>query len=449
MHDLVIRGGSVVTAHGVQLSDIAIQDNRIVAVGPELAGARAEIEAAGLTIFPGMIDDHVHFNEPGRADWEGAETGSRALAAGGGTTFFDMPLNSAPCTVGKVEFEAKRIALEKSSLTDFALWGGLVPGQQAGALEELAACGAIGFKAFMSDSGLPEFPRTGDVTLYEGMQVAARLGLPVAVHAESEEITKTLSHRCLESGRKGIRDYLDSRPVLAEVEAIRRAALLAREAGVKLQVVHVSSGRGVAAALEERALGTDITIETCAHYLFFTEEDLLRLGAVAKCAPPLRHVNERDLLWDHVLAGRVDVIASDHSPAPLSMKTGDDFFAIWGGIAGVQSTLAVLLECGHHQRGLTLDRIAEMTSSYPARRFGLTGKGAIEAGNDADLTFAELGARFTLQENQLFQRHALSPYIGESFRGTIRRTMLRGRTIFQEGKIVTDAFGKLIRPRPS
>jgi allantoinase len=448
MPDLVIRNGSIVTARGVEQCDLAIEDERIIEIGDELPGAVNEMDATGLTIFPGMIDDHVHFNEPGRTEWEGAETGSRALAAGGGTMFFDMPLNSSPCTLGGAEFKAKREALKKSSLTDFALWGGLVPGQPAGALEELAACGVIGFKAFMSDSGLPEFPRADDLTLFEGMRTAARLGLPVAVHAESEELTRSLSQRCVAQGRKGIRDYLDSRPVVAEVEAIRRAALFAREAGAKLQIVHISSGQGVAAALEERARGTDITIETCAHYLFFTEEDLLRLGAVAKCAPPLRVAQERELLWDYVLRNEIDVIASDHSPAPQSMKTGDDFFAIWGGIAGVQSTLAVLLECGHFEQGLPLQRIAHMTSGYPARRFNLRGKGAIEIGYDADLAFVDLGAHFTLEQKDLFQRHGLSPYVGSEFRGAIRRTMLRGRIIFEDGRITAEPGGILIRPRP-
>jgi allantoinase len=445
MPDLVVRGGMLVAPEGVVRSDIGVEEGRIVAVGPDLAGAPAEIDAHGLTVFPGVIDVHVHFNQPGRTEWEGAATGSRSFAAGGGTTFFDMPLNSAPCTVGRLEFEAKREALARTSVTDFALWGGLVPGNVA-ALEELAACGAIGFKAFMSDSGLPEFPRADDLTLFEGMREAARLGLPVAVHAESEELTKALAQRCMRAGRTGIRDYLDSRPVLAEVEAIQRAALLARETGAKLHIVHISSGSGVLAAFEARLQGADITIETCAHYLFFTEEDMLRLGAVAKCAPPLRDAAERESLWSLVMAGTVDMVASDHSPAPLSMKVGDDFFAIWGGIAGVQSTLAVLLECGHRERGLALDRIAELTAAAPARRFGVSRKGTIAVGQDADLTMLDLGKTYTLEQKGLFDRHRLSPYAGASFHGQIRRTLLRGQTIFHSGEFTGVQTGRLVRP---
>jgi allantoinase len=445
MPDLVIRGGTLITPAGPRRSDLAVEDGRIAAIGSELPAAREEINARGLTIFPGLIDDHVHFNEPGRADWEGAASGSRALAAGGGTLFFDMPLNSAPCTIGREEFEQKRSALERASITDFALWGGIVPGNR-GQLADLAACGVIGFKAFMSDSGLDEFPRADDVTLYEGMREAARLGLPVAVHAESEELTKTLARRALAQGCSGIRDYLASRPVLAEVEAIQRATLLAAETGAKLHIVHVSSGRGVLAALDGRAKGADVSIETCPHYLFFTEDDLLQLGAVAKCAPPLRNADVRETLWISVLEGAVDIIASDHSPSPPEMKQGSDFFRIWGGVAGVQSTLAVLLEEGHHRRGLSPEAIARLTAAEPARRFAIAGKGAIDPGMDADLTFVDLAATHTLKEDHLFQKHRLTPYLWKTFRGSVRRTLLRGKTIFADNKIVAGGAGKWIRP---
>ena len=445
MPDLVIRGGTVITPAGPCRSDLAIEDGLIAAIAPELPAAHEEIDAREMVIFPGLIDDHVHFNEPGRSDWEGAASGSRALAAGGGTLFFDMPLNSSPCTVGREEFGQKRKALERASVTDFALWGGLVPGKVE-SLAELAACGVVGFKAFMSDSGLPEFPRADDVTLYEGMREAARLGLPVSVHAESEEVTKTLARRAVAEGCTGIRDYLDSRPVLAEVEAIQRAVLLAAETGAKLHIVHVSSGRGVLAAAEARSRGVDVSIETCPHYLFFTEDDLLQLGAVAKCAPPLRSADVRESLWKTLLDGVVDIVASDHSPSPPGMKQGSDFFRIWGGVAGVQSTLAVLLEEGYHRRGLPLARIVRVTATEPARRFAVPGKGSIEAGMDADLTLVDLLAEHTLKEENLFQKHRLTPYAGRTFRGVVRRTLLRGATIFADGNILANAGGKLIRP---
>src|SRR5258708_38805437 len=206
-------------------------------------------------------------------------------------------------------------------------------------MAELAARGVVGFKAFLCDSGLPEFPRADDFTLFEGLKVAARLGLPVAVHAESQEITAGLSRQMANECRREAKDFLASRPLVAELEAIQRATLLASETGAKLHIVQISSGRGVALAAEARARGADVSIETCPHYLFFTEEDLERLGAVAKCAPPLRPAADHDALCAALLRGEIDIVGSDHSPAPIEMKRDENFFRVWGGIAGVQSTL--------------------------------------------------------------------------------------------------------------
>ena len=436
MPDLVVRG---------DLEDIAIEDGKIVAIGPELSlRAAEELDARGLHVFPGLIDVHLHFNEPGRTDWEGAATGSRALAAGGGTLFFDMPLNSTPCTVNAAAFDRKQAALAESSITDFALWGGLIPGNVP-EMAELADRGVVGFKAFLCDSGLPEFPRADDQTLFDGLREAARLGLPVAVHAESQELTQ--------GDRGSVKAFLASRPVIAELEAIQRATLLAREAGAKLHIVHVSSGRGVALAAEARAQGTDVSIETCPHYLFFTEDDLERLGAIAKCAPPLRNAVEQDGLWTQLLAGTIDIVASDHSPAPPEMKAGD-FAQAWGGIAGVQSTLAVLLDRGYHRshkslegRQLSLDRISSLIAAEPARRFRIPAKGRIAIGMDADLALVDLSQSTQLQPKHLMQRHPLNnPYLGSTFRGCVVRTIRRGETIFASGKIEARTTGRFVRP---
>lgn len=444
MRDLVIRGGTVVTPEKVRRADVAIEGGLIQAVEPELSGAAEEINAAGLYLFPGLIDVHVHFNEPGHTEWEGAATGSRALAAGGGTLFCDMPLNSIPCTVNARDFDTKRAALEAASVTDFAIWGGIVPGN-VGRMAELAERGVIGFKAFLCHSGLDEFPRADDLTFWEGLCEAARLGLPVAIHAENHELIESLSRRMASQGRRGIRDFLESRPVIAELEAIQRAAFLAGEAGAKLHVIHISSGRGVAVAAEAKARGVDISIETCPHYLFFTEEDVERLGAVAKCAPPVRDKREQDRLWGELLGGSVDVIASDHSPSSPDRKAGD-FWKAWGGIAGVQSTLAVLLEQGYHRRSLPLERIASLTANEPAGRFGFKDRGRLAAGASADITLVDIDSAFTLRERDLLQRHAMSPYIGGSFRGAVKRTLRRGQTIFADGKITVQNGGKFVRP---
>jgi len=421
MGDLVIRCAQ---------TDIAVDDGIITAIGPELPAGKREVDARSLEVLPGVIDVHVHFNEPGRTEWEGAATGSRAFAAAGGTLFFDMPLNSAPCTLDMEAFDQKAAALGAVSVADFAIWGGIVPGNRD-RMAGLADRGVIGFKSFMSDSGLPEFPRSDDLTLFEAMREAARLNLPVALHAESEEITRGLSQRALTEGRCGVRDYLDSRPVIAEVEAIERAALLAREAGAKIHIVHISSGRGVAAALEARALGTDITLETCPHYLMFTAEDMERIGAAAKCAPPLRSAQEQNKLWDAVLDGRIDIIGSDHSPAPPDMKADHNFFKIWGGIAGIAATLPSLLE------RVPLSRIAELLALHPARRFRLPRKGQIAVGCDADLALVEMDRPWTMTADTLLQRHPISPYIGMTFPGRVVKTLLRGQ---EEGR------GRLVRP---
>lgn len=443
MHDLLLRGGTLVS-DGLPRLDIAIEDGKIAAVGPDLPGAPEEIDARGLHVFPALIDVHLHFNEPGRTEWEGAATGSRALAAGGGTLFFDMPLNSTPCTVNAGAFDHKRAALAQCSITDFALWGGLIPGNVS-EMAELADRGVIGFKAFLCDSGLPEFPRADDFTLFEGLHEAARLGLPVAVHAESHEITQGLAQRIAAQDRGTVRAFLASRPVVAELEAIQRACFLARVTGAKLHIVHVSSGRGVAVAAEARAQGADVSIETCPHYLFFTEEDVERLGAVAKCAPPLRERADHEALWKQLLSGVLDIVASDHSPAPPEMKTGD-FGKAWGGIAGVQSTLPVLLDRGHHHRELSLEGISSLIAAQPARRFRIASKGRLAVGADADLTLVDISRSTQLRAEDLKQRHALSPYIGCSFRGTVERTIRRGETIFASGKITAQTNGAFVRP---
>ena len=441
MTDIVIRGGTAVLPEGLRRADIAIEDGRIAAISADAEAGREEIDARGLFVLPGLIDVHLHFNEPGRTEWEGGATGSRGLAAGGGTLFFDMPLNSTPCCVNARELDRKRVALEAASITDFGLWGGLVPGSVP-EMAEMADRGVVGFKAFMCDSGLPEFPRADDATLHDGLREAARLGLPVAVHAENEELTRALSQRM--KGRSA-RDFLDSRPVLAEFEAIQRALLFADDTHAALHIVHISTGRGVALAAEGRAKGVDVSVETCAHYLYFADEDVERLGAIAKCAPPLRDPIDVHELWHELFAEHVDIVASDHSPTEPARKAGD-FVAAWGGIAGVQSTLPVLLDRGYHERALPLERIVALTSTTPARRFRIARKGALAPGHDADIVLVNPEQTFTLRAEDLQQRHKTSPYVGQTFRGVIRRTIRGGETIFADGQITARTRGRFVRP---
>jgi allantoinase len=447
-YDLLLRGGTVVFEDGARLADLAIAGGRIVAAAPDLPGdARELLDARGLHIFPGVIDAHLHFNEPGRAEWEGFATGTRALAAGGTTLFFDMPLNAHPPTVSAAAFAAKLAAAQASALVDFALWGGIIPGN-LDALEELASRGVIGYKAFMSQSGIEDFPACDDLTLYEGMARAARLGRPVAVHAESDAITARMAARAVAEGRVSARDYLASRPVIAELEAIARAIFLARETGCRLHIAHVSTGRGVALVAEARARGVDVTCETCPHYLVLTDEDAERMGALAKCAPPLRSRADQDDLWRCVMSGDVTLIASDHSPAPPEMKQGGDFFHIWGGISGCQHLFGLLLDAGHFTRGLPLPRIAALLSGSPARRFAVSNKGRIVPGYDADLALVDLAGTTAITAEALHYRHRHTPYAGRTLRGRVVRTLVRGQTVFAQGEFAQAPVGQLVRPTP-
>ena len=445
-YDLIVRGGRVVTATGIPAADVAIADGRIVAVEPEIEGTGdAEIDAAGLHVFPGLIDPHVHFNEPGRTDWEGFATGSRALAAGGATTVFDMPLNAHPPTVDGPSFDQKLAAAKASSVVDFALWGGLVPGS-VGEMEALAERGVIGFKAFMSRSGTDDFPAADDATLYEGMAEAVRLGLPVAVHAENDGITNALARRLIAEGRTSPRDYMRSRPIVAELEAIGRAITFAEETGCSLHVVHVSTGRGVALVAEAGQRGVAATCETCPQVLVMTEKDLERLGAVAKCAPPLRPQAEQDALWDHLLSGTLPMVSSDHSPAPPGMKTADDFFEVWGGISGGQSTLQLMLTAGYGEREMPLPALASVCSENAARRFGLSRKGRISPGMDADLALIDLQHDHVLEAEDLFYRHKHSPYVGRGLKGRVASVLVRGNVVFDGGETIRGPVGRLVRP---
>lgn len=448
-YDLLLRHGSLVAGPDPIRTDIAVDDGRIVAIGPELDGsARETLDATGLHVFPGAIDAHVHLNEPGRTEWEGFATGTAALAAGGATSCFDMPLNAHPPTLDGDAFDRKRAAGAASSLIDFGLWGGLVPGN-LDLLAELAERGVIGFKAFLSNSGIDDFPAVDDFTLLEGMARAAKLNRLVAVHAENDTITSGLARRAIAHGRTGWRDYLPSRPAVAELEAIGRAIAFADETGCALHVVHVSTGRGVALVAEARSRGVDVSCETCPHYLLFTEEDLERIGAAVKCAPPLRPAADRDALWRRLLAGDLPMVASDHSPAPPTMKGGGDAFRIWGGISGGQSTLPLLLTEGHHARKVPLATVADVTAGYVARRFDLPAKGRLEVGRDADLALVDLEDPWVLRSEDLLDRHRHNPYSGREFRGRVVRTLVRGMTVAVDGKIVSGPVGRLLTPAPA
>jgi len=433
---VIVRGGTVVLPGAVPvLADVTVEDGVVAAIGPELEPSGEQIDARGLHVMPGALDAHVHFNEPGRSDWEGWETGTAALAAGGATACVEMPLNAHPPTVDGAAFDAKLAAARASAKVDFALWGGLVPGP-LDRMDELAERGVTGFKAFMCDTGIDDFDAVDDDQLGAGMERAAALGLPVLVHAERPAELRPMDG-------DGWRAWVASRPPRAELAAIERAIALAGQAGCSLHVVHVSTGAGVAAVAEARSRGADVTCETCPHYLALTEDDLERLGTLGKCAPPLRDAAERDALWEHLARGRITLVASDHSPCPPAMKEGG-FRAAWGGIAGAQSTLAVLLDEGA-ARSLPLAALADLVTGAPARRFGLP-KGRLEPRADADLALVDLRGEHAVEP---FDRHRANPFAGRPLRARVVRTLLRGRTVYERGRVAPGAHGRLLTPERS
>jgi allantoinase len=445
--DVLVRGGQIVGPVGIARADVGILDGLVAEIGPDLAGgAETEIDAEGLHVFPGVVDPHVHLNDPGRAEWEGFSSGTAAFAAGGGTCLFDMPLNASPPTIDGASFDLKLEAARGRALVDFCLWGGLVPGDPD-RLDELAERGVVGFKAFMCATGIDDFDPADELTLFEGMRRAARLGLPVAVHAESDTITRRLAERARAEGRRAVRDYLASRPAVAEREAVARAIVLAKETGCSLHVVHVSTGAAVALVAAARSQGVDVTCETCPHYLVLTDDDAERIGALAKCAPPLRPRAEVEALWLELLAGNIPIMASDHSPAPPALKEGDDAFAVWGGISGCQTMRSTML-AESDRRSLTLPAISSLTATAAAERFALPGKGSLEHGRDADLALVDLGFEARLEAGDLLYRHPHSPFVGRVLRGRMMRTLVRGRTVFDDGRVTHEApHGRLVRPR--
>ena len=448
LYDVLFCSGTVVTLERLFSADIAVVDGRIVAIGSKLERSAAEIvDASGLHLFPGIIDAHIHFNEPGREHWEGIASGSRSLAAGGGALFFDMPLNAAPPTLDRESFARKQACAKAKSVLDFALWGGLTP-NNLDTMEELADAGAIGFKAFMSRSGTSDFSHSNAEVLKRGMKIAVARGLPVGVHAEDDEMTQALAEERRSQGKIGWRDYLDSRPVEAELRAIRVALELAGETGCDLHIVHVSCPEGIDLIQEARDRGIRVTAETCPHYLLLTDDSVGKVGASAKCAPPLRDAVRREELWKRLRAGTIDTLGSDHSPAPPEMKVSEDFFAIWGGISGCQHAFLLALAEWRLRAGADgLARFAAVTATNVAARFGIgRQKGQIAEGFDADVTLVDLEGCERITADQFLYRHPISPYIGLELRAVVKGTWMRGRAVYRDGKIVGEAQGRLVTP---
>jgi allantoinase len=419
--DLVIRGGQVIHPQGAVAADVIVEAGRIVAVTEPGTGAQARrsIDATGLVVFPGAIDAHVHFDAPGRDEWEGWQTGSLAAAAGGVTAVIDMPIDSDPPTIDAASVQAKREVATASSLVDFALWGGLVP-QNVAALDELLQSGIVGLKAFMCDSGWPAFPLCDVEVLSKGMRAAARAGLPVAVHCEDPTY---------------FGEDEGDRPEVAEVAAVEAAGATAAARGARLHVVHCSSARAAARAKQ----WPTVTVETCPHYLMLADTDVPQIGPEAICYPPIRDVDNRARLWDAVRDGTIDSVASDHSPCPRSYKEGRLPF---GGISGVQTTLSLLLS----STALSLPEVSRLRTAA-ARLFGLPRKGEVAPGYDADLALVDLDATWTVNAATLRDRQRRSPFCGEVLRGVVEATLVRGHVVYEAGRQTSDPIGRFVPPR--
>ena len=443
METVVVRSQRVVLPDRVRPAAIYVSDGRIAAVRdyrhiPE--GARI-IEAGQHVVMPGLVDTHVHINDPGRTDWEGFATATRAAAAGGVTSLVDMPLNSVPATTSVEGFEAKVRAAEGMCHVDVGLWGGVVP-WNAEALEPLATRGVLGFKCFLSPSAVEEFVNVSEDDLRDALPVLARLGLPLLVHAELPALLRNPDPF---RDPREYRTWLDSRPPEAEHAAISLLIQLAREFRTHIHIVHLASADALTLLDEARAAGVSVTSETCPHYLAFAAEDILDGATAFKCAPPIRSEDHRRRLWRALAANQIDLVATDHSPAPAALKHLDDgdFVRAWGGIASLQLGLSVVWT-GAAALGMLFDHVAHWMSTAPARLAGLTAKGAIAVGRDADLVIWDPEATFVVDPAALYHRHPITPYAGRTLRGVVRTTMLRGTVIYDDGQFTSDPTGRLV-----
>jgi allantoinase len=434
---LAIRGERVVTPEGTRPAAVLVESGgRIAAVAPpDAVPAGCQVFDAGrAAVLPGLVDTHVHVNEPGRTEWEGFATATRAAAAGGVTTIVDMPLNSSPVTTTAAALAAKIAAARGKLHVDCGFWGGLVPGG-AGDLEALAGAGALGVKAFLCPSGIDDFLPATEADLRAGMAVLARLGLPLLAHAEIVAPVPEAAARLAREPRSHAA-WLATRPRAFEHEAIGLLIALARETGCDTHVVHLASADAL--PMLRRAIGrlVPITVETCPHYLFFAAEEVPEGGTAFKCAPPIREAENRERLWEGIRDGTISIVATDHSPAPPALKqleTGD-FGRAWGGIASLQLGLAAFFT-GAVERGLGLDDVADLMSFRPAELAGLEGrKGSIAPGMDADLVLFDDQASFVVEAALLEHRHKVTPYSGRTLRGVVERTFLRGVEVYRRGR---------------
>jgi allantoinase len=437
---LVVRSQRVVLPEGERAAALYIDAgkiDRIVEFGSDDPTGAKIFNVPDLVVSPGLVDTHVHINEPGRTDWEGFDTATRAAAAGGVTTVVDMPLNSIPATTTVAALQVKREAARAQCHVDVAFWGGVVPGN-AGDLDALVDAGVRGFKCFLAPSGVDEFPAVNEDDLRQALPILARRNVPLLVHAEDPSCLTDPAHPTCQS-------YLASRPPESELEAVRLMIRLAEEFKARVHIVHVSSAEAVEAIASAKADWVPITAETCPHYLTFAAGEIADGATQFKCAPPIRDAAHRAALWEGLAAGTLDLIASDHSPAPPALKSGD-FAHAWGGIASLELSLPVIW---HRLRAAdnpaALSDLARWMSAAPASLAGLgERKGQIAEGFDADLVVWDPDAEFTVDPKRLQQRHKITPYAGRTLFGTVVTTFVRGERVWDKNRLTRAYGGRLL-----
>jgi allantoinase len=386
-------------------------------------------------ILPGLVDSHVHINEPGRTDWEGFETATRAAAAGGYTMLVDMPLNCLPATTTVAALEAKRAAAQGKCRIDWAAWGGVVHDNQSD-IEALAASGVRGFKCFLVNPGIDGFTMVAEPQLRSALPHVARSGLPLLVHAELPGPIDLATDALASADWNCYSTYLQSRPDEAELAAIRLMLSLCREYGFRLHIVHLSSSQALPELRAARDEGLGVSVETCPHYLHMCAETIANGATLSKCAPPIRSRENCERLWQGLREGTIDLVVTDHSPCPPALKrlAESNFRTAWGGIASLSVALP-LMWTEASRRGFTVLDLARWMASAPARLAGCdTRKGRIAAGYDADFVVFDPDREFTVTEDRLHYRHPVSPYMGETLRGVVKGTYQRGSPVFSEGK---------------
>jgi len=435
----------VVTPEGVRAAAVLIEGERIHAVAPigEIPAGAERHDVGDAAILPGLVDSHVHMNEPGRTDWEGFETATRAAAAGGYTMLVDMPLNCLPATTNVAALERKRASAQGKSSVDWAAWGGVVR-DNPHEIEALATAGVLGFKCFLIHPGIDGFTMVTEQELRNSLPHVRRTGLPLLVHAELggpvEAATAGLDH----ADWRSYATYLQSRPDEAELSAIRLLIALCREFRFRLHIVHLSTCGGLALLRAARDEGLAVSVETCPHYLHFAAEEISDGATLTKCAPPIRSRLNREELWRGLREGVIDLVATDHSPCPPEMKKlkEGDFRTAWGGIAGLSVALSVMWTEAQ-KRGFSLTDIARWMAEGPARLAGCAPKkGRIAAGSDADFVVFEPETEFVVTKDHLHQRHTVSPYLDKRLRGVTRATYVRGKPVFEGGQFSLKPNGK-------